>query len=302
MAIRMRGGRAGCRGRPVANVELMEQMRVMQARLEAMELGRHREPDLGDVSDPEGEGNEQEEEAAPGSVEMKMLRSVLGTSSRPKPSLSAYDENISTKGLIDWIGELDRYFGHEYVEEDKKVKLVVTRLKGHVVLWWDNVQDERKKKNKIVIKSWDRMVAKMRGKFLPKDYHLGLYKQMQKLIQRVLIVREYTEEFYKVNLRAGYIEDTFEKTAKYINGLRMDIQEEMSMLFPNVMEEAYQYALKAEEKISRKQTFGRGKGIAKGKGQITRRGRIPVHRDEVGGYNPQDQPGRGHESRGGRPY
>ena len=42
MAIRMRGGRARRRGRPIANDELMEQMRVMQARLEAMELGRHR--------------------------------------------------------------------------------------------------------------------------------------------------------------------------------------------------------------------------------------------------------------------
>lgn len=115
-------------------------------------------------------------------------------------------------------------------------------------------------------------------------------------------MREYTKEFYKVNLRAGYIEDTSEKTARYINGLRMDIQEEMSMLSPSVMEEAYQYALKAEEKISRKQTFGRGKGIAKGRGQVTRRGRIPVQRDEVGGSNQQDQVGRGHESRGGRPY
>ena len=78
MAIRMRGGIAGRRGRHVSNVELIEQMRVMQARMEAMELGRQREPDLGDVSDPEEEGNEQEEEAAPESIEMKMLRSVLG--------------------------------------------------------------------------------------------------------------------------------------------------------------------------------------------------------------------------------
>ena len=54
-------------------------------------MGRHREPDLGDVSDPEEEGNEQEEEAAPESAEMKMLRYVLGSSSRPKPSLSTYD-------------------------------------------------------------------------------------------------------------------------------------------------------------------------------------------------------------------
>ena len=178
MDIRMRGGRAGQRGRLVANAKLMEQLRVMKARLEAMELGRHREPDLGDVSDPEEEVSEQEEEAVPESVEMKMLRSVLGSSSRPKPSLSTYDGNISAEGLIDWIGELDRYFNYEYVEEDKKVKLVVTRLKGHATLWWDSVQAERKKKNKVVIKSWDRMVAKMRGKFLPKDYQLGLYKQM----------------------------------------------------------------------------------------------------------------------------
>ena len=103
-------------------------------------------------------------------------------------------------------------------------------------------------------------------------------------------------------MRAGYIEDTSEKTSRYINGLRMDIQEEMSMLSPSVMEEAYQYALKAEEKIRRQQAFGRGKGIAKERGQITGRGRIPIHRDEVGDSNQSNQAGRGHESRGGRPY
>ena len=146
------------------------------------------------------------------------------------------------------------------------------------------------------------MVAKMRGKFLPKDYQLGLYKKMQNLRQRLLTVREYIEEFYKVNLRASYIEDTFEKTTKYINGLRIDIQEEMSMLSPNAMEEAYQYTLKAEEKISIKQIFGRGRGVAKSRGQMTGRGRVPVHRDESSVSTQQDQAGRGHESRGGKPY
>jgi hypothetical protein len=52
-------------------------------------------------------------------------------------------------------------------------------------------------------------------------------------------VREYTEEFYKVNLRAGYVEDSSEKTVRYINGLRMEIQDEISMLSPRTMEEAY---------------------------------------------------------------
>ena len=98
-------------------------------------------------------------------------------------------------------------------------------------------------------------------------------------------MREYTEELYKVNMRACYIEDTSEKTARYINGLRMDIQEEMSMLSPSVMEEAYQYGMREEEKISRKKTFGRGKGVAKGRGQITRREKDPVDKDEAGGFN-----------------
>ena len=63
----------------------------------------------------------------------------------------------------------------------------------------------------------------MRAKFLPKDYQLSLYRQMQNLRQRLLSVREYTEEFYKVNLRASYVEESIEKTARYINSLRMDI-------------------------------------------------------------------------------
>ena len=41
-------------------------------------------------------------------------------------------------------------------------------------------------------------------------------------------MKEYTEELYKINLRVGYIEDTIEKLARYLNGLRYDIQDELS--------------------------------------------------------------------------
>ena len=88
--------------------------------------------------------------------------------------------------------------------------MAVTRLKGHASLWWDSVQAERRRKNKSLIKSWDRMVEKMRDKFLPKYYQLIMYRQVQNLRKRLLIVTEYTEEFYKVNLRAGYVEESVE--------------------------------------------------------------------------------------------
>ena len=62
----------------------------------------------------------------------------------------------------------------------------------------------------------------------------------------MLTVREYIEEFYKVNLRVGYVEELIEKAARYVNVLRMDIQEEISMISSRTMEEVYQCALRAE--------------------------------------------------------
>jgi uncharacterized protein YjbK len=68
-----------------------------------------------------------------------------------------------------------------------------------------------------------------------------------------MTVKEYTEEFYKLNIRAGHRESNDEKVARYMNGLRYDIQDEMSMVTIRTMEDAYQMALKDEEKLSRKQ-------------------------------------------------
>eukprot|EP00253_Pinus_taeda_P021342 PITA_21342 len=89
-----------------------------------------------------------------------------------------------------------------------------------------------------------------------------------------MTMKEYIEEFYKVSIRAGEAQDTDEKVARYLNGLRMDIQDEISLPSPKTVEEAYQIALKAEEKIMRKQSAkGRG-GDARGRGSFSRgRGR-----------------------------
>ena len=90
---------------------------------------------------------------------------------------------------ISWT---DKYFEYDEIEEDKRVRLTVTRLKGHASLWWDSVKAERRRKNKSLIKSWDRMVAKMKAKFLPKYYQLIMYRHVQNLRQILLTMREYT--------------------------------------------------------------------------------------------------------------
>jgi hypothetical protein len=97
------------------------------------------------------------------------------------------------------------------------------------------------------------MVAKMKAKFIPKDYQITLFWRMQNLRQKLMSVKEYTEVFYKINIRAGHRESDDEKFARYMNGLRYEIQDEMSMMNLRNVEDAYQMALKYEEKLSQKQ-------------------------------------------------
>jgi uncharacterized protein YjbK len=66
-------------------------------------------------------------------------------------------------------------------------------------------------------------------------------------------VEEYTKEFYKLNIRAGHRESDDEKVSRYMNGLRYNIQDEMSTMTLRNLEDAYQMALKVEQKLSRKQ-------------------------------------------------
>ena len=134
-----------------------------------------------------------------------------------------YEGNLDSEELLDWIRSMDKYFDYEDVDEEKKVRHAITRLKGHATLWWDELQDERRSEGKQKINNWGIMVAKMKVKFMPKDYQINLFKKLQNLRQKGMTVKEYTEEFYKLNIRTGQREKDEEKISRYINGLKYEI-------------------------------------------------------------------------------
>lgn len=156
--------------------------------------------------------------------------------------------------------------------------------------------------NKLPIRKWPRMVAKLKGRFLPKDYQVELYRRVQNLRQKGMTVKEYTEEFYRVNLRVGYTDDTPEKTARYVNGLRMEILDEISIISPRNIEEAFQSVVKVEEKINRKQNNRRRRRNGKGRGQSYGRGRTAANSEEGSNSKASGAAEKGESTRGGRSY
>jgi hypothetical protein len=214
------------RGRQVQNPNMEREVRNLCARIEDMEIKQRRKSDVGDISESEDEedsGHGGEEIPATDAANEHLIKAIARMSSKTKMDIPAYEGNLDAEELLDWIRALDTYFDYEDIKEDKKVRHAVTRLKGHEALWWDELQADRHCQGKQKIKSWDRMIAKMKVKLIPRDYQISLFRRMQNLRQKMMTVKEYTEEFYRLNIRAGHYERNDEKVARYMNGLRYEI-------------------------------------------------------------------------------
>jgi hypothetical protein len=66
-----------------------------------------------------------------------VLKSFVKLGAREKIDVPMYEGNLDDEELLDWISSIDKYFDYEDIDEGKKVRHVVTILKGHVALWWD---------------------------------------------------------------------------------------------------------------------------------------------------------------------
>ena len=103
-------------------------------------------------------------------------------------------------------------------------------------------------------------------------------------------------------MRAGYVEDTPKKTTRFVNGLRGEILDEISILSRRTIDEAYQCALKEKQKINRKQNARIGGGFGRGKGRAFGRDRAANISDEGSSSKTPGIAKRDNNTRGGRPY
>ena len=76
---------------------------------------------------------------------------------------------------------MEKFFEYENTLDNRKVKIAVTRMKGHASLWWEHLQIDRQRRGKEKIKNWLKMVNKVKKKFLPTNYQVSLLRKMQNL-------------------------------------------------------------------------------------------------------------------------
>nr|GMD42268.1 transposon Ty3-I Gag-Pol polyprotein [Ipomoea batatas]GMD47024.1 transposon Ty3-I Gag-Pol polyprotein [Ipomoea batatas] len=165
---------------------------------------------------------------------------------RPKVDLPHFNGHLDVEAFLDWIYEVEKCFEMLEVPEDRQAKYVAHKLKGGAAAWWEMTQNNRRRQGKMIISSWRKMKKLMMARFLPPDYQQQLFQKYQRCSQDSRSVNDYTEEFYRLGARCNLSETAEQQTARYIAGLRFNIQERMTLSPIWSVDEAYNMAIKAE--------------------------------------------------------
>jgi len=81
----------------------------------------------------------------------------------------ASPENPNFHGKKDeftnWISKVEHVFNCCNLDNKEKFKVVISRLRGRALQWWQNYKITRRKKGKEKVRSWKKMKTKLMGAF-----------------------------------------------------------------------------------------------------------------------------------------
>ncbi|GJU03983.1 zinc finger, CCHC-type containing protein [Tanacetum coccineum] len=119
-----------------------------------------------------------------------------------KVDIPKYDGKLDTDEFVEWLRTVERVFEYKQTTKENKVKIVAVKL--------------RKEK----IKSWPKMKAKLKQKFLPTYHVQNSFSQLHTLKQGIGTAEEYSREFEYLLMKCDVPEDDPQMLVRYLGGLK----------------------------------------------------------------------------------
>ena len=166
---------------------------------------------------------------------------------RMKIDVPDFLSKLEPNAFEDWLTAIEDYFDWFTVSEDRKVRYVRMKLKGHARAWWGSVEEQLRRKRRPPISNWEEMKERLKEKYLPIDYEQMMFEEMLQLRQGSLSVDQFTDRFHELSVRSRVVETEQQTLARYRTGLRSDLRKDMWIARLINVEEAYQLALRLEK-------------------------------------------------------
>jgi len=102
-----------------------------------------------------------------------------------------------------------------------------------------------------MVQTWAKMRRLLQAKYLPPDYEQILFQQYQDCRQGNRTVQAYIEEFHKLSSCNNLSETDAQQVNRFVGGLRLTIQNRVSMQTIYSLNEAINLATKAEAQLDK---------------------------------------------------
>ncbi|XP_059075004.1 uncharacterized protein LOC131028527 [Cryptomeria japonica] len=170
-------------------------------------------PKLEDVPTAEGGGDGVQGGDTDDDDDMQVMRAQI--QSLEDALIAEWREVASVFDRSSSVRNLESEDEYEEVGEELEVEEVEGLEDKREEMFQRTVaQRDRVENGEMKITRWRQMVARFKDKFIMGDYELELFKMLQNLKQRIMSVKEYTEEFYKVMINGStnnLVEEMVEK-------------------------------------------------------------------------------------------
>ena len=98
-----------------------------------------------------------------------------------KVEIPEFEGEQDPDDFLEWLQTVERIFKFNEIPENKKIKLVAHKLRKYALSWWTNLLAKRVKQRKEKIRTWEKMRAKLKARFLPPNYVQINYSSKRKL-------------------------------------------------------------------------------------------------------------------------
>ena len=88
---------------------------------------------------------------------------------RPYKRIESFNGYFYKVDFLDQLLDLEDLFDYENIRDERKVKLVLYKLREYTLCWWEQIQTGRIRQGKDKIRSWARMKNMLPIKFYPLD-------------------------------------------------------------------------------------------------------------------------------------
>ena len=151
--------------------------------------------------------------------------------------------------LLDWLVAVDEFIEFKEIPAHKQVPYATTRFRGYAASWWNQLKISRHRRGKDKIVSWDKLKKHMRKTFISYNFERLLFQKFHNIQQGNRQVDDYANEFYQLLTRVDVQDSEDQLVARFIAGLRPQLQNMLHQFDPTSVAEARQRAVLVEQQI-----------------------------------------------------